>query len=272
MAMPLHWQMCRVQLRQVAVSILVMMPAPGPMMTSVMISASRAVVWLPLFSDADMFHDASDCRRLFDAGSIRLINGANLVVSSRIERGRLRSGDSTRANDSYSDTFTFIADRGDSAVIDLRSGEFDTYLIVRAPGGEEFTNDDYESSFDRSLLSLTLTETGIYEVVVSSYNPGETGGYTVQIETDAGTPADINTQIQGELADGDATFDSGEFNDSYSFEGRPGQRVTLDLRSDEFDTYLILRSPNGESLANDDAEHTSHSSSKPNSPSWVVTR
>jgi len=212
------------------------------------------------FSDADMFHDASDCRRLFDAGSIRLINGANLVVSSRIERGRLRSGDSTRANDSYSDTFTFIADRGDSAVIDLRSGEFDTYLIVRAPGGEEFTNDDYESSFDRSLLSLTLTETGIYEVVVSSYNPGETGGYTVQIETDAGTPADINTQIQGELADGDATFDSGEFNDSYSFEGRPGQRVTLDLRSDEFDTYLILRSPNGESLANDDAENTSHSS------------
>ncbi len=211
------------------------------------------------FSDADMFHDASDCRRLFGAGSIRLISGANLIVGSRIERGRLSSGDSTRANDSYSDTFTFIADRGDSAVIDLRSGEFDTYLIVRAPGGEEFTNDDYESSFDRSLLSLTLAETGIYEVVVSSYNPGETGGYTVQIATDAGTPADINTQIQGELTGGDATFDSGEFNDSYSFEGRPGQRVTLDLRSDEFDTYLILRSPNGESQANDDAESTSHS-------------
>lgn len=209
--------------------------------------------------DSDIFHDANDCAALFNEDSIRLLGADQLILSSRLERGSLSGGDSMRPNDSYLDSYRFIASRGDSAVVDLRSGEFDTYLIVRSPSGEEFVNDDYESSYDRSLLSLSLDETGTYEVLVSSYEAGETGGYTVEIETDAATAESINQQIGGTLTVGDNNYTAGEYVDSYTFEGRPGQSVTIDLQSDEFDTFLILRSPNGEQEFNDDFNSTSRS-------------
>ncbi|MBL4582149.1 MAG: pre-peptidase C-terminal domain-containing protein [Gammaproteobacteria bacterium] len=204
--------------------------------------------------DTDMFHDAQDCRDLFEAGSIRLLSGSSVVLGGRFERGNLRAGDDTRANGSYSDSYTFIADRGDSTIVDLRSGEFDTFLTVRSPSGEEFSNDDYEESFDRSLVSIPRTETGVYEVIVSSYSESESGGYTLEITTDERPLESLNQQISGVLIDEDDTFTDGEYYDTYNFEGRPGQSVTLDLRSDEFDTYLILRQPNGEALTNDDAD------------------
>ncbi len=45
--------------------------------------------------------------------------------------------------------------------------------------------------------------------------------------------------------------DNSYFN-AYSFEGRAGQTVSLDLTSDEFDAYLILIDSNGNSIAQDD--------------------
>ena len=127
--------------------------------------AGRNMAAMPL--DTDMFHDADDCRDLFEQDSIRLLSGSNVVLGGRFERGSLREGDDTRANGSYSDSYSFIADRGDSTIIDLRSGEFDTFLTILGPNGEEFSNDDYAESFDRSLVSIPRTETGTYEVIVS---------------------------------------------------------------------------------------------------------
>ncbi|MDA0280770.1 MAG: pre-peptidase C-terminal domain-containing protein [Proteobacteria bacterium] len=204
--------------------------------------------------DTDMFHDADDCRDLFEQDSIRLLSGSNVVLGGRFERGSLREGDDTRINGSYSDSYTFIADRGDSTIIDLRSGEFDTFLTILGPNGEEFSNDDYEESFDRSLVSIPRTETGTYEVIVSSYAEAESGGYTLEITTDERPLESLNQQISGVLMIEDEIFTDGEYFDSYDFEGRPGQSVTLDLRSDEFDAYLILRQPNGEALTNDDTD------------------
>lgn len=135
-------------------------------------------------ADIDMFHDADDCRALFEAGSIRMLPGYAVVLSGRLERGSLRAVDATRSNGSYSDSYSIVADRGDAIVVDLRSGEFDTYLIVRPPRGEELSNDNWEGSVDRSQVTVPLAMTGIYEVIVSSVQPGETGAYTLWITKD----------------------------------------------------------------------------------------
>ena len=132
-------------------------------------------------ADTDMFHDADDCRALFEQGSIRMLPGYAVVLSGRLERGSLRAVDATRSNGSYSDSYTIIADRGDSIEVDLRSGEFDTYLIVRPPRGEDLISDDYEGSVDRSQVTVPLALTGVYEVIVSSTRPAETGAYTLWI-------------------------------------------------------------------------------------------
>lgn len=201
--------------------------------------------------DEDRGHDAADCRKLFDAGRITLRSDAANV---RLERGRLEKGDGTLPAGEYFDLYTFVGSPGQRAVIDLRSSDFDPYLFVNSPSGEQFDNDDFEGDATRSLLSLALTENGEYRVTVTSYRKGETGRYTLSM--DVGRDASLSARMEhaGRLERGDDTLQSGEFYDTYEFEGAPGQRVTLDLRSDDFDTYLILRDPLGEQTENDDAD------------------
>ena len=64
----------------------------------------------------------------------------------------------------------------------------------------------------------------------------------------------------GRLAAGDSTLRTGEYRDAYSFQGRRGQFVTVDLRSADLDPYLIVIDPSGKHHENDDHEGDSHRS------------
>lgn len=205
--------------------------------------------------DADSGHDATDCRKLFGAGRIALRSGSDTTAAADgVHRGRLQKGDETLNSGEYSDSYTFTGSSGQRAVVDLRSGDFDPYVFVRAPGGEQFDNDDYEGDSSRSLLSLDLTEDGEYAVTVTSYRKGEAGDYTLVMNVGSGGPAPARMDRSGTLQTSDSTLSSGEFVDSYEFEGWPGQHVVIDLRSSAFDTYLILRDPAGEQTENDDTD------------------
>lgn len=59
--------------------------------------------------------------------------------------------------------------------------------------------------------------------------------------------------VNGQLQRGDRTLDSGEYADGYSFRGQSVDRVNLRMSSSDFDSYLILKGPNGFSEDNDDA-------------------
>ena len=201
--------------------------------------------------DADRGHDAADCRKLFDAGRIALSDGG---APGRMHRGRLEKSDETLSSGEYADGYTFAGNAGQRAVVDLRSGDFDTYVFVRGPSGEQFDNDDFEGDAGRSLLSLDLAESGEYQVTVTSYDKGETGGYTLAIDVGGSTASTLRIERNGRLESGDEKLQSGEFVDSYEFEGAPGQRVAVELRSSAFDTYLILKDPLGEQTENDDAD------------------
>lgn len=56
----------------------------------------------------------------------------------------------------------------------------------------------------------------------------------------------------GRLRPGDGQLRAGEFRDLYSFEGKAGDPVLIDLVSDDFDPYLAIISPSGKVLRNDD--------------------
>ncbi|HUQ53237.1 MAG TPA: pre-peptidase C-terminal domain-containing protein [Gammaproteobacteria bacterium] len=200
--------------------------------------------------EADAYHDATDCRTLLSQNRISLRGDA---AATDLNRGRLEKGDDTLSSGEYMDAYTFTGSTGQRAVVDLRSGDFDPYVFVRAPSGKQFDNDDFEGDANRSLLALDLTESGEYKVTVTTYKKDETGGYTLSI--DVGSSSSIASRIDrnGRLENGDVTLTSGEFVDTYEFEGSPGQHVAIDLRSSAFDTYLILRDPAGEQTENDDA-------------------
>jgi hypothetical protein len=189
-------------------------------------------------------------------GAVAGLDGA------RYETGQLARSDDTLRTGEYYDEYSFQGAAGDQVIVDLRSNDFDPYLFIEVPGDEQFDNDDHEGDATRSLLSITLKQGGTVTVNVTSYQPGETGVYDLQIESgtvsQAVAAAESRTE-RGELAQGDNTLRTGEFADRYEFDALPGQRVTVDLQSPDFDTYVILIDPRAEQVENDDTDRAGHS-------------
>ena len=190
---------------------------------------------------------------------------------ARYESGTLAAGDRTLSSGEFFDTVTFEG-TGAPVTVDLRGRGFDPYLIVRGADGEQSDNDDYEGALDRALLVVDTERGQTYTATVTSYQPGETGDYdlVVQGEGDSqqggGTPGRQTVSARGgrtetgRLERNDETLRSGEFVDTFSFEGTPGQRVAIDLTSGDFDTYLVVEPPRGESVEDDDGGgETGHS-------------
>lgn len=175
--------------------------------------------------------------------------------------GTLAAGDQTLDSGEFADQYNFTWPAGGNFDVRVTSTDFDTYVIVREPGGEQHDNDDEAQGNTNSRLQVATNAAGAYQVIVTSYQPGQTGSYQLQITPSGATPttptqetpaAEGRRVVTGELAQGDQTLRSGEFVDVHPLQLRAGQSVHLEARSTAFDTYLILREPGGEQHDNDD--------------------
>lgn len=196
-------------------------------------------------------------------GSIRIGQSVN---------GSLANGDSELDGGEFIDNYSFIGEAGQRVVIDLRSAAFDTYLILAAPSGAQEDNDDAGGATN-SRIETVLAETGEYRVGVTSYAADETGAYSLSVTSldegravagASGAAGGGNTlrpgaSAQGALAQGDDTLESGEFIDRFTFTGRRGQSITIDMASTAIDSYLIVRAPSGVQEDNDDANGSRNS-------------
>jgi hypothetical protein len=70
--------------------------------------------------------------------------------------------------------------------VELTSSAFDAYTILRTPSGQQIDNDDGQDGTD-SRLDTVLSETGEYEVQVTSYSAGETGSYRFSVTPSQGS-------------------------------------------------------------------------------------
>ena len=186
------------------------------------------------------------------------------LAGIREETGTLGRGDNTLDDGEFIDIYEFTGRPGQRVTIDLRSDDFDTYVILEVPNGDQQENDDAEDTTD-SLLVTDITESGTYRVGVTSYETGETGAYRLtidQVDASAGRPQqnrDVETltvgrTTVGELESGDQALGTGEYQDTYVFDGRAGQSVNVEMTSSDFDTYVALVTPGGDIIENDDFE------------------
>jgi hypothetical protein len=167
----------------------------------------------------------------------------------------LQYGDTTLKTGEFYDEYTFEGRKGELVVIDLYSDHFDPYLIVVPPEGEQAENDDLDGQKNRSQVVLTLATTGTYKVWATTYKRSEKGAYRLTManrDAMAVASASGDKSLSGRLVQGDATLKSGEFVDTHTFEGIPGQRVRVTLSTSQFDPYLIIQPPHGDQLDNDD--------------------
>jgi hypothetical protein len=210
--------------------------------------------------------------------------------SPETHEGRLEAGDPTLRSGEFVDEYKVQVSAGQWLDARMTSTELDPYLIVVAPSGAQEDNDDEDRAQGTAArVRLQATESGLYSVRATSFAPGETGAYTVTTMVGAGgdeggadpfakperasiqgqgglpgptlpAPADGARADRGTLGPGDQTLRSGEYVDTYTFEGRQGERVTVDMTSAEFDPYLILWKPDGSQEDNDDYNgSTAHS-------------
>ncbi|MDB9313906.1 tetratricopeptide repeat protein, partial [Spirulina sp. CS-785/01] len=94
--------------------------------------------------------------------------------------GRLDSNSQQLEEDnSYYNVHTFTGEAGEQITIDLISEDFDSYLLLRSPEGDIITQDDDGGEGTNARIVLELPMTGQYEIVVNTYEAGETGSYTL---------------------------------------------------------------------------------------------
>lgn len=158
----------------------------------------------------------------------------------------------------FSEAGVFSADGDPSAnrhVIQVEAGmtvevivfsdDLDTTLNATLPNGETFFNDDYDglnAGFLRSMESG-----GDLVILAAPLSSGQTGTYRVVARTvSAAGQIRIGETVMGRLDDGSAA------DHRYALSGEPGDRVVIDLKSDDFDAYLTLIGSDGSELTDDD--------------------
>ncbi|MGF1468979.1 MAG: caspase family protein [Sandaracinaceae bacterium] len=99
---------------------------------------------------------------------------------ARTESGSLATGDRTLSSGELYDAYTMTFAPRRSVALRLESTDFDPYLIVRSPSGQQEDNDDLAPGSLNSGIDIPVAEPGPYQVVVTSYRPGETGAYRLR--------------------------------------------------------------------------------------------
>ncbi len=200
-------------------------------------------------------------------------------VLSGPARGTLSAEDLIATGGRRVQVWRLEANVGDQLQVDLRSGDFDAYVYVVGPGlGEGLADDDGGDGLN-ARVCVTLDEPGEYRVVASALSSA-TGGFTLSVRQrpgvtngtcpeDAGAATsaevddiadlpldgrtlDIGAEAEGRLSTADATI-LGSPAQAWALEGVAGRSVSVDLRSSDFDAYLMVDGPGLESwLSNDD--------------------
>jgi len=204
-----------------------------------------------------------------------------LVRVGETVNGSLTASDSLYPDNSYFKFYQFTAPVGRPVTIDLSSDDFDPVLIVRGADLDSSIINDDGGPGCYSRISRTFPSAGPYRVLVNTTNSPErqTGSFSLSISdgakpVQAGSAAgadcrtvpshaiDVGQSQQGTLSRNDVLLNSDStYAQPWTIQGRAGQTITIDLESDEFDSYLFLRGPGisgGRDFQDDDSGGNCH--------------
>ena len=151
--------------------------------------------------------------------------------------------------------------RGQRVMIDVRSDAFDSYVVLRDEEGFVLGSDDDGGGGNNARLHTVLPRDGRYRIIVTAFTDSARGSYELTASgweaPQAPAPGVITRIGLGETKDGilepgDEIAGDGPYIDLWELTLRAGQRARIDLHSADFDSYLILRGPDGATLTTDD--------------------
>ncbi|HXM39306.1 MAG TPA: hypothetical protein VN908_11690 [Gemmatimonadales bacterium] len=182
--------------------------------------------------------------------------------------GRLTTTDQQFADGSRYKMYAFVGNKGDTVAVDLTSDDFDANLVLADATGNSLARNDDGGDRCNARLTFVLPQAANYRIYANSSAPAELGDYRLALARGkAATPADtvcrgfgrVAGMIQvGQTVTGNLTANDPEFTgDSTYFQRwilpvKAFQAFTVDLQSDDFDSYLILTRGRGEKLVEND--------------------
>jgi hypothetical protein len=166
-------------------------------------------------------------------------------------------------SEGFYDVYRFTGRAGQRVRVRMEMEEFYPSVEIGTMEGGQFTALENVTTGANGGVTVTLADAGEYFIRAGAYG-GVTGDYTLTAEERAPAPAPRTTPIRrgetvtGALEDGDSELEDGRFYDAYAYTARAGERLSVQLRSEDFDAYVIVgRMVDGEFqevASNDDAE------------------
>ncbi|HRL05391.1 MAG TPA: PPC domain-containing protein [Brevundimonas diminuta] len=163
-------------------------------------------------------------------------------------RGRLEDGDArTRGSDGYRyDDYRVNLRAGQRLEAQMTSDDFDAYLEVYAEGSlrQSLASDDDSAGDLNARLRFTAPEAGVYIVRARTFSGIEIGDYQLSLKERAAPRMPrpgriaVGRDETGSLGANSAEDDDGKRYDAYAFRASAGERVKIDLESDDFDSFL----------------------------------
>jgi len=150
------------------------------------------------------------------------------------------------------DTWTFDANAGTFATVKVASGQLDSYLELFGPDSRLLLGDDDSGGgLNATILNFPIPEDGAYQVVVKPARPEDDLGGVYKITLTLADDLDTTGQLEaGQLYE--RALNPGEQH-TWTFEATEDRFVTVQMLSDNLDTYLSLYDTEGELLyVNDD--------------------
>ncbi|NQW62314.1 MAG: pre-peptidase C-terminal domain-containing protein [Deltaproteobacteria bacterium] len=170
--------------------------------------------------------------------------------------GTITVGDTTNSRGAIEDAFVVDLTAGQSLKVELRSSEFDAFLSATGPDGATVAEDDDSLGGSNARINFTAVTAGRYRIAVSSFQRGQSGDYTLRADVWVRKPLvvaklELPARAQGALTDGDARRADGQWVKAFRFNAKAADEIEARLTA-QFDAYLILLSPTGETVAQAD--------------------
>jgi len=196
---------------------------------------------------------------------------SHAIAVGQSVNGTLSDDDELYPDTSYYQRWSLTTRPNQAVTIDLASTDFDPVLIVRGAADSSLVNDDGGPGC-ASRVSFTAPSSGPFTILVNTTaNPHrQTGRFTLAVRSgeqpldeahdcqatiaNAGAlnPIAIGETKTGSLTDNDELYPDTTYYERWQFSARPGQDVTIDLSSSDFDPVLIVRGTADTSIVNDD--------------------
>ena len=217
---------------------------------------------------ADDYFDSSSSFEFLDPDYLDLPTEGRELSADSAGNGQLGSED-PMVDGKYAEAWSLTGEALETITITMESNDFDTYLYLTDATGIVDYNDDGGSGTD-SQITATLSGFGPYTVVATAYSGSGSGQYTIRadegtynfdssdtLESDIlGLPTEDRELSAGSSEIGNLGFEDpmvdGENAEAWSLVGQAGDRVSITMASDEFDTFLYLVDANGIIDENDD--------------------